>query len=102
MNPREAYREVVARVKFLTGNTRLLNSKSTAATGIYYNNPIVTDLTGFAILDTLLKKRIKAIKRPKLRKRLLRFTLVGGFNERRFHSFSSRELQYIVKAWKHA
>lgn len=102
VNPREAYREVVARVKFLTGNTRLLNSKSTAATGIYYNNPIVTDLTGFATLDTLLKKRIKAIKRPKLRKRLLRFTLVGGFNERRFHSFSSRELQYIVKAWKHA
>lgn len=101
INPRQAYREIVARVKFITGNTRLLNSKSTAATGIYYNNPIITDLRGFATLDMLLKKRIKAIKRPKLRTRLLTFTLAGGFNERRFHSFSSRELQYIVKAWKH-
>jgi hypothetical protein len=102
INPRQAYREIVARVKFLTGNTRLLNSKSTAATGIYYNNPIVTDLKGLKTLDAFLKAQIKAIKRPKLRKRLLRYTLVGGFNERRFHNFGSRELQYIVKAWKHA
>lgn len=102
INPRQAYREVVARVKFLTGNTRLLNSKSTAATGIYYNNPLVTDLKGFQALDAFLKSEIKAIKRPRLRERLLRYTLVGGFNERRFHNFGSRELAYIVKAWKHA
>lgn len=38
ISPRIAYRELVGRIKFLTGNTRLSNSKSQAAAGIYFNN----------------------------------------------------------------
>lgn len=98
---RQAYREIVARVKFLTGNARLKNSKSSATTGIYYNSPLVTDLQKYEVLDAVLKKRIMAIKRPSLRASLLRFRFKSGFVERRFHNFSSRELQTIVKAWRH-
>jgi hypothetical protein len=58
---RQAFREIVARIKFLTGNTRLKNSKSSATTGIYYNSPLVTDLTKYGALDTLLKKHIQGI-----------------------------------------
>ena len=98
---RRAFREVVARVKFLTGNTRLKNSKSHATTGIFYNSPIVTDLGKYMVLDALLKEHVKAIKRPRLRRVLLTYSFTTGFVERRFHNFSSLELQVIVKAWRH-
>jgi hypothetical protein len=88
-------------LKFLTGNARLNNSKSSATTGIYYNSPLVTDLHMYEKLDTLLKKRIKEVKRPKLRASLLKYGFKSGFVEKRFHNFSSRELQTIVKAWQH-
>ena len=101
IDSRRAYRELVSRVKFLTGNTRLLNSKSSAAVGIYFNNPAVSDLSSFQVLDRLLKSRIDEIKRPNLRKRLKAYKFVDGFSERRFHNFSIKELQTIVKAWKH-
>lgn len=101
VNSRRAYRELVSRVKFLTGNTRLVNSKSTAVTGTYYNNPMITDTSSFNVLDTLLKKRINAVKRPNLRKRLKEYKFGEGFLHRRFHNFSAQEFQRIVRAWKH-
>ncbi|MEX2488129.1 MAG: antiviral reverse transcriptase Drt3a [Pseudomonadales bacterium] len=98
---RGAYRNLVARIKFLTGNTRLLNSKSRAATGIYYNNSIVNKLSSFVLLDKLLKTRVAKIKRASLRKRLKAYKFTEGFKTRRFHNFNSRELQTIVSAWKY-
>jgi hypothetical protein len=101
VDSRRAYRDLVARVKFLTGNTRLSNSKSRAVTGIYYNNSIVNELSSFALLDKLLKARVAEIKRASLRKRLKPYKFTEGFQNRRFHNFSTRELQTIVRAWKH-
>jgi len=101
VHPRRAFRELVARVKFLTGNTRLWNSKSTALTGVYYNNPIVTEKSSFALLDGHLKSLAKSVPRPALRRRLKKYTFTAGFEERRFHNFSPKELQTIVRAWKH-
>lgn len=100
-NYRRAYRELVARVKFLTGNTRLVNSKSTAVTGIYFNNSIANDLSQLTELDSNLKKKIATVKRKSLRERLKPFRFESGFSNRRFHHFNARELQTIVKAWKH-
>lgn len=98
---RRAYRDLVARIKFLTGNTRLLNSKSRAATGLYYNNSVVNDLSSFVLLDKLLKTRVAKIRRARLRKRLKDYKFTDGFETRRFHNFNSRELQMIVKAWRY-
>ncbi|NBX65521.1 MAG: RNA-directed DNA polymerase [Proteobacteria bacterium] len=100
-NSKRAFRNLVARIKFLTGNTRLSNSKSRATTGIYYNNPIVNELSSFELLDKLLKLRISKLKRAKLIKRLKPYKFTDGFQSRRFHNFSTRELQNIVRAWKH-
>lgn len=100
LNPRVAYRELVARIKFLTGNTRLSNSKSRAATGIYFNNSIATDLSSFHQLDKELKVLIGKLKRTSLQKRLKRLKFATGFAQRRYHNFSTRELQMIVRAWK--
>jgi hypothetical protein len=98
---RRAFRNLVARIKFLTGNTRLSNSKSQAVTGIYYNNAIVNELSSFSLLDNILKARVAKIKRASLRKRLKPYKFVEGFQNKRFHKFSTLELQTIVRAWKH-
>lgn len=100
-NSRRAYRELVARVKFLTGNARLLNSKSSAAVGIYFSNSLATKITSLGALDKLRKRKIACIKRKSLRTRLKECKFVDGFNQRRFYNFSTRELQRIILAWKH-
>lgn len=101
VNPKGAFRKLVGRVKFLTGNTRLANSKSGAVTGIYYNNSIVTDLSDFEQLDKELKVLVKATKRTPLQKQLKKLKFTTGFVHRRYHNFRPRELQMIVSTWKH-
>lgn len=98
---RQAYRNLVSRIKFLTGNTRLSNSKSNAVTGIYFNNLIATETSSFEILDKRLKSSIKKIKRKNLRKRLMEYKFTEGFLQHRFHKFNTHELKSIVKVWKH-
>jgi hypothetical protein len=101
ISPRIAYRELVGRIKFLTGNTRLANSKSGAATGIYFNNSISTDRSSFQQLDRELKELVSELKSTHLQKKLKRFKFTSGFEQRRYHNFSTRELQMIVRAWKY-
>lgn len=101
LNPKGAFRKLVGRVKFLTGNTRLSNSKSRAATGIYFNNSLATDLSSFKLLDKRLKTRITELKRTSLQKQLKKLKFTTGFEQRRYHNFSTKELQMIVRAWKH-
>lgn len=101
VSPKRAFRKLVGRIKFLTGNTRLSNSKSRAATGIYFNNPIVTDLSSFKLLDRQLRRRIDKVGRSSLQKKLRKLKFTTGFEQRRYHNFSTRELQMIVGAWKH-
>lgn len=101
VNSKKAFRKLVGRIKFLTGNTRLSNSKSRAATGIYFNNPLVTDLSSFKLLDGQLKRRIGGLGRSSLQKKIRKLKFTTGFEQRRYHNFSTRELQMIVGAWKH-
>ena len=101
VSPKSAYRKLVARVKFLTGNARLSNSKSCAVTGIYFNNSIINDLSSFKLLDKRLKRSIGELKRSSLQKALKNLKFTTGFEQRRYHNFSAKELQVIVRAWKY-
>ncbi|MDS0860568.1 RNA-directed DNA polymerase [Burkholderia pseudomultivorans] len=101
VNPKGAFRKLVGRIKFLTGNTRLFNSKSCAVTGIYFNNSIATDLSSFKLLDKRLKTLVAGLKRTSLQNQLKKLKFTTGFEQRRYHNFSTRELQMIVRAWKH-
>lgn len=101
VDSRRSAREIVARIKFLTGNARLLNSKSGAVTGIYYNNSLVTNKSSFTALDKILKEHIETIRRNNVKKRLKEYKFVDGFETRRFHNFSTSELHRIVEVWKH-
>ena len=102
VSTKSAFRKLTARVEFLTGNTRLSNSKSCAVTGIYFNNSIVNDLSSFKLLDKRLKMRVGELKRTSLQKMLKNLKFTTGFEQRRYHNFSTQELQVIVKAWKYA
>ena len=101
VNPKGAFRKLVGRVKFLTGNTRLSNSKSCATIGIYFNNSLATNLSSLILLDKRLETRIAELKRTSLQKQLRKLKFVTGFQQRRYHNFSTRELQVIVRAWNH-
>lgn len=101
VNPRGAFRKLVGRIKFLTGNTRLSNSKSHAVTGIYFNNSIATDLSCFELLDKRLMTRIAELKRTSLQRQLKKLKFTTGFQQRRYYNFTTKELQMIVRAWKH-
>ncbi|WP_372500566.1 RNA-directed DNA polymerase (plasmid) [Tistrella mobilis] len=101
LRPRRAYRELIWRIKFLTGNTRLSNSKSGAATGIYYNNSIATDLTSLNELDKELKDLTGKLNSSSLQKKLRKLKFTTGFKQRRYHNFSTKKLETIVRAWKH-
>ncbi|WP_156473036.1 antiviral reverse transcriptase Drt3a [Pseudorhodoferax sp. Leaf265] len=101
ISPKNAFRKLAARVKFLTANTRLANSKASAVTGIYFNNSIVTNLRSFTLLDKKLKKHIGELKRTSLQKKLKHCKFTTGFQQKRYHNFSPKELRVIVEAWKH-
>lgn len=101
VNGRYAFRTLVARVRFLTSNTHLTNSKSHAAVGVFYSNSLVNQMSSFKLLDKLLKKYTASIRRPSLRTRLKPFTFESGFTEKRYCQFTTKELQTIVRIWKH-
>lgn len=96
-----AARLLAARVKFLTGNTRLWNNKRHAFTGIYFNNGHLTDLNKLAGLDAYLRHKISELHSAALQDRLDFFSFRLGFVERRFASYSTRELARIVEAWSY-
>lgn len=101
-NSRKAYRALTSRIKYLTGNTKLANSKSHVAVGLYYSNSLMTDCSGLQTLDKYLSQQIKLLKSKRLRLRLKYYTFTLGFSERRFHRYDPHDFHMISKAWKHA
>lgn len=101
-NQKRAFRDLTLRLKFLTGNTKLLNNKSSVSTGVYYNNSIVNCLDSFQELDLYLQSKLILVASQSLRGKLSQLTFTDGFSDRRFHKFKARELQRIVQVWKDA
>jgi hypothetical protein len=92
------------RVKFLTGNTKLVNSKGRAVTGIYFNYPILSvqcpELEMLdAELDRLITANTATLTQPAI-SRLRRASFQAGFAERRFHRFSQPQLKRLVAVWR--
>lgn len=102
LNPRRAFRQLSGRIRFLTGNTRLSNNKSCAVTGVYFNNSLANNMSGLKLLDKQLAREIKRLKNTKLQNKLKKMKFVSGFEERRYNQFTTKQLQMIVGAWKHA
>jgi hypothetical protein len=98
---KRARRLLVKRIQFLTGNTRLLNSKHHVVTGIFYSNSLLSSLDELKSLDDFLRTQTNLIKSVSLKNRLVKLSFQEGFSQRRYHAFNVRELSQIVELWKH-
>lgn len=96
-----AARMLVARIKFMTGNTRLINNKRHAYTGIYFNNSHLTELGHLAGLDAYLAHKIATLQSAALQDRIDGHSFARGFSECRFTKYGTRNLARIVGAWRY-
>jgi hypothetical protein len=91
------------RVRFLAGNTKLVNSKGRAVTGIYFNYPqLSANAASLAALDSYLCVLVGAHSSampPTLLARLLRASFIRGSEERTFHRFRQHDLERLVAVW---
>lgn len=101
VSEKKARNLLVKRIRFLTGNTRLVNNKKNILTGIYYSNNQLTEYDYLKRLDSSLRARINnQISLPKLKARLKKYSFVEGYKTKRFSPFNARELSEIMKIWK--
>lgn len=96
-----ASRRLVARIKFMTGNTRLVNSKGFAYTGIYFNNSSLTKLGKLSGIDAYLAHKAASLSSATLQNRIASYSFARGFQQRLFYRYSTRAIAAIVRAWHH-
>lgn len=102
-NAKKAYRLLVKRIQYLTGNTQLTHSKSNAFVGVYFSSPHLTDLKQLRKLDGKLKGLIVGVSHsPNLQARLSSYSFQKGYEERIFRRFHKPgQFEEITKAWNY-
>lgn len=98
--PKKAYKMLLLRIKFLTGNTQLYNSKSKAFVGVYFSNKFINSTKDLVDLDRYLIRKIAIIQNIKLKKRLSKLSFKRGFDEKVFRKFCIKELSSLSRVWK--
>lgn len=92
------------RIRYLASNTRLLNSKSNVAVGIYFSNSALEkDSRDLEILDetlTDLLAKYDTKMSPTLKVKLGEISFRDGFKYRTFLRYRRRKLERIVNCWK--
>ena len=95
---------LVDRVRYLAGNTKLLNSKSNVAIGLYFSNSALTPHAAELVeLDGNLRVFIEnhASKMPdKMRERMAQISFVEMFANQTFLRFRQRRIEQIMSIWK--
>ncbi|MCK6081300.1 RNA-directed DNA polymerase [Microbacterium sp. EYE_5] len=91
------------RIRYLAGNTRLLNSKSNVAIGLYFSNSALDDGGAELVeLDQFLEAFMvqHASKMPaRMRERMGEISFVNMFTSRPFLRFSQKRVEQIVSVW---
>jgi hypothetical protein len=102
-NAKAAYRLLIKRIRFLTSNTQLSHSKQNAYVGIFFSNPLLTDLKQLKILDDRLNALCSSeLSSPKLKARIHDYSFENGFEARTYRRFHRKEeFKKIVKAWEY-
>lgn len=106
-NEKKARKMFLKRLRFLTGNTRLLNTKRNVLVGIYFSNSLLTpDYPDLLELDRYLRDKVTTlIKATTLKSRLDELfrtdnlSFQGGFKKRKFSQFTTNDLSEITKIW---
>jgi Reverse transcriptase (RNA-dependent DNA polymerase) len=106
---KKARKMLINRIRFLTFNTHLNNAKNNIVVGAYFSNSLLSDTQGLHGLDQYLKSKINNHLVPyssvnvdinKLKNRLLQFSFVDGFKEKKHTKFNANQLNDIFKIWK--
>lgn len=97
--PRVAFRNLLLRIRFLTGNTRLLNSKSNAFVGVYFSNKFITDTSDLVALDSYLEHKLNSLIISKHKNRLKKMSFLKGFEDKVFRKFDMKDLSLLSKGW---
>lgn len=93
-------RLLLDRIRFLTGNTRLLNNKRNAMVGVYFSNPHLTDLSQLSDLDSHLKSTMGQLIMPAgLKSKIDALSFRTGFETRTMYRFGPKQLERIRGAW---
>lgn len=109
MNEREARKLMLQRLRYLTGNTRLLGVKKDILIGSYFSNQklfktnslIKLDEYLYAKLDKHLKPYIKlTMDLNQLKSKLKILSFENGFEKKKFYKFSKKDLEKILSIWK--
>lgn len=103
-----AYRLILKRTKFLTTNTRLVNSKGNAFVGAFFGNPNLTDYDRLTKLDGILTSEIVKISSATLKAKLGALSFVNGHRDKPYTKFNRHrkngrkdEFSQIVEVWRH-
>lgn len=97
----EARKQLVKRIRFLTGNTKLKNNKKDIIVGVYYTNRYITEFDELRALDNYLLSQINShIRSANLKDRLLRYSFFKGFKDKKYSPFTTNELTDIMSIWK--
>ncbi|MSS84818.1 RNA-directed DNA polymerase [Actinomycetaceae bacterium WB03_NA08] len=96
---------LIKRIRFLSTNTRLHNSKSGVSVGIYFSNSALPESAPqLQELDCRLTQLIEQHKgkmSERLETRLRQQSFVSGFKQRAFLRYSPKDLQQISRCWEH-
>lgn len=90
---------LIQRIRFLTSNVRLHNSKGRVLVGIYYSNCGLTEFDQLLELDSMLDEFKSCLPR-RLKEKLVPCSFEKGFKERTFSWYSSAETERITNCWK--
>jgi len=90
------------RVRFLTTNTSLHNSKEKVSVGVFFSNREINEHSQLRELDNALKNLIanyEAKMSENLVKRLQKYSFLLGFKEKQFSRFSLQAFRRISACW---
>ncbi|MFZ1382130.1 MAG: antiviral reverse transcriptase Drt3a [Scrofimicrobium sp.] len=95
---------LIDRLRYLAGNTKLLNSKDNVAIGLFFSNSALDEGAQELIdLDEMVEQfrhnHVDKMSTP-LQQKLERISFVDMFAQRPFYRFSQRKVQRIVQAWE--
>lgn len=89
------------RLKYLTGNTRLLNAKKDILIGIYFSNILLTDTKKLKGLDDYLKYKLDKLNPTiNLQDKFSKYSFEKGFKEKTFYKFDVKTLKAILNIWR--
>jgi hypothetical protein len=92
---------LLTRIRFLTGNTKLVNGKGSINIGIFYSNFLASHyMEELEILDKYLQVNISQIQDSSLRDKISELSFSSGFVDKKFLIFSAKQLSQIQKVWK--